>query len=117
MFIRVQLENTNHEWGWNCDFVPAVGDELWLYVEQPDQEWTGDHHLVVNVVNRIIPLEEEGTPEIWVIVRCDAQSELQSVPDGYIPHSPEWPSAEYTARQRRTALACQRILAGLPPED
>lgn len=116
MLIRAELEGTNHEWGWECDFVPSVGDELWLYIGVPDEEPDGDH-LTVIVAKRVVPLESSGTPEVWLTVRCDAKSHLQDMPDGYIAHSPEWPSTEHSARERRHALACKRILAGLLPED
>jgi hypothetical protein len=102
MFVRVSLDDgSKHEWGWNAEVVPIIGDTVILSCEIPDQKDTGNRHLEVRVNKREFwPAEDH----IYLTVECE-----ESVPRGYIAHSPAWPSDEYSQRRRELERDLARI--------
>jgi hypothetical protein len=109
MFIRAELDENampSHggEWGWHSEVVPAVGDTLWLRVEVPDEEPTGNHHLEATVIRRIFPIDDEPEGEAWLTVHTASK-----IPEGHIANSPEWPSAEFGARMERLRRSLAQI--------
>jgi hypothetical protein len=97
MFIRLELnDGSGHEWGWNSDIAPIVGDIVWLYYEIPDEEPTGNFYLEAVVTKRQIMIQDhEGDEEdeIWITAIS-----INGVPDGYVADSPAWPSKEVSVR-------------------
>lgn len=87
MLVRISLDDASeHEWGMRMTVVPAIGDTLWLYCEIPGEERTGNEHLEATVVKRVFAISDES-PEVMLEVRCP-----ETVPEGFIADSPEWPS-------------------------
>jgi hypothetical protein len=88
MFVRISLaDGSEHEWGMCMEVVPQIGDTLWLYCEIPGEEQTGNDHLEATVVKRVFPVSSYDDPEVMLEVFCP-----DTVPEGLIADSPEWPS-------------------------
>lgn len=96
MFIRIQFDSEDSwdEWGREWDFVPAVGDVIYLSYEIPDEEPTGNYCLEVTVVRRTFYLDGDEIC-LTVIPRWPDFK----VPPGYVANSPAWPSREVTRRE------------------
>jgi len=106
MFIRLELDDeSDHEWGWNSEIAPVVGDFVWLYYEKPNEEATGNDFLEAVITKRMILVSEDG--ELWLTAHCD-----ESVPDGYIADSPAWPSEQESVRRKSHERDLERIRSG-----
>ena len=88
MLVRISLDDgSDHEWGMRMTVVPQIGDTIWLYCEIPGEEQTGNEHLEATVVKRVFTVSAYDQPEVMLEVSCP-----ETVPEGFIADSPEWPS-------------------------
>lgn len=88
MLVRISLDDgSHHEWGMRMNVVPTIGDTLWLSCEIPGEERTGNEQLEAIVVKRLFPISDYGHQEVLLQASCD-----ETVPEGFIADSPEWPS-------------------------
>lgn len=110
MFIRIELFGTIHEWGYHSEFVPCVGDTCCLCFEEPDAELTGNEVVTGTIVQRQFVIGgDDESQEVWLTAVGDG---FQLIPEGYVAHSPEWPSTEYGARRRQLKRDCEAIKSG-----
>lgn len=89
ILVRISLtDGSEHEWGMRMTVVPQIGDTIWLYCELPGKAQTGNEHLEATVVKRVFSVcDYGGDSEVMLEVSC-----RETVPDGFIADSPEWPS-------------------------
>ena len=81
-----------------------MGDTLWLWVELPDEEATGNCYLECVVIKRVIPIGAADEQEAWLTVHTD-----DKVPKGHIADSPEWPSQKHGERREQLDRDLEQI--------
>ena len=115
-FLRFTLDSgDDREWGyWVPDWrIPAIGDSLHLWYAEPDADEV-DGCIGCRIVERewCFTEDEDVRDELYYRVVSD-----ETIPEGRVPDSDEWPAATWSQRQAEHEARMRSLKAKLHDGD